>query len=355
MPITPDAIQNIVILRLSSIGDITLTTPVIRALRTRFPQARIDYVVKQEFSELLQTNPHLTTLYGFEKRDGLRGLIRLGQRLRQQQYDLLVDLHNNFRTHVLRFLLHPAYTTLFTKHFVKRTLLVKTGVNLYTQISQVPDRYLQPLQRFGVADDGKGLELFPTAQHQARIQEIFQRANLVADTRVIGFGPIAAHPLKQWPPERFSALGQELVRRYNARIVIFGAPKETEQAQQIAAQIPNAPIVLCGQVSLLESAAALARCALLVANDSSLVHIAAAMQRPVVVMFGPTVEEFGFYPYRTPSIVLAKPLPCRPCTHTGKGQCRIKTHACMQMISTEEALEAVQRMVHLDLTGFNNL
>jgi heptosyltransferase-2 len=96
----------------------------------------------------------------------------------------------------------------------------------------------------------------------------------------------------------------------------------------------------------LESAAALKRCAVFVGNDTGTVHIATAMQRPIVVLFGPTVEEFGFYPYRTTSQVICKALPCRPCTHTGKGRCKIKeTHACMKRIGVEEVREAVEKML----------
>ena len=339
-------IQNIIIIRFSSFGDIVLTTPLIRALRARFPEARIDFIVKQEFAELLQTNPHLTTVYPYRADSGIPGLCRFAQHIGRTHYDLCVDIHKNFRSYFLRFLLRPTYTATWTKHGLKRMLLVKAGINWYSRIQQVPDRYLASVASFGVVNDGQGLEVFPGLQHETRVQAIFDQAHLCERDLAVGFGAVAAHPLKQWPLERFLQLGQQLVQRQNARILLFGGPADVEPARELAARLPNRPIVLCGKLSLLDSAAALRRCAVFVGNDTGIVHLAVAMKRPVVVMFGPTVEEFGFYPYAANAVVISTPLPCRPCTHTGKGWCKIQeTHACMNRIGVEDVLTAVEKML----------
>jgi lipopolysaccharide heptosyltransferase II len=338
-------IQNILIARFSSIGDIVLTTPLVRAVRRRFPNARIDFVTKREFAELMQTNPHITTVYPYDACTGIRGVFVLARQLRAQRYDLLIDLHKNFRTYCLRFLTNPGQIVAFAKQIVTRTLLVKTGINRYGKVFPIPERYLKPLHRFGVVNDDQGLELFPTAADWSQVNTIFEQEHLAEGELVIGFGPITAHPLKQWPVERFMELGQQLVQCYGARILLFGGTMDVQKVQRIAEQIPNAPMVLCGRLSLLETAAAVQRCDLFVGNDTGIVHIAAAMQRKVIVLYGPTVEEFGFYPYRTQALVLCKTLPCRPCTHTGKGICRLKTHACMYHITTAEVIEAVGKML----------
>lgn len=340
-------LERILIARLSSIGDVVLTTPVIRAVRRRFPEARIDFVIKREFAELVRTNPHLTTVYEYDKRSGLRGLFALAAQLRANRYDLFADIHNNFRTRLLRLLTRPARVVTYSKQIGVRTLLVATGINRYGPIQQVPDRYIEPLRVFGVENDAQGLELFPTPKHRARVSALWREAGLHDADLAIGFGPIAAHALKQWPVERFVAVGRTLAQRYHARIVLFGGPNDCEQVAHLAAQLPNVPINLCGRVSLLEAAAAIERCAVFVGNDTGTVHIAAAVQRPVVVLFGPTVEEFGYYPYRTPAVVLSKPLPCRPCTHNGTGRCKIGTHACLTTIAPEEVVQAVERYLQL--------
>lgn len=338
-------LQHIVIVRFSSIGDIVLTTPVVRILRNRFPEARIDFVLKQEFAELMTTNPHLSTVYPYDSRSGFRGLQTLARRLRENRYDLLVDLHNNFRSRLLRIMTRPGHIVTFSKQFVKRTVLVKTGINLYRSILQVPDRYIASLHEFGLEPDGSGLDLFPTDAHQAKVTTLFQKQQLAAGDLTIGFAPISAHSLKQWPIARFIELGQELVRRYKAGILLIGGPDDLPRVQQIAEQLPNSPIMACGHLSLMETAAAIRRCALFVGNDTGMAHIAAAMQRKIIVVFGPTTEEFGFYPYHAQARVISKSLPCRPCTHTGKNKCKLKTHACMQEITAADVLEAVEALL----------
>lgn len=342
----PEQIQRILVIRFSSIGDIVLTTPTLRALRRRFPDARIDMVAKRQFAELIETNPALHTVFRYDALSGFSGLLRLGHELRQVHYDLCVDLHGNLRSQILRLLISSAHQTGYSKEIFARTLLVQAKINRYRRIVPVPERYLAPLARFGVQNDEHGLELFPTEQDKAYIAGLFAAEGLRDGEPVVGFGAIAAHPLKQWPIENFIALGQRLIDQHQARIVLFGGPGDRENAERIAQQLSNRAIVLCGRVSLLAAAAALKRCAIFIGNDTGTVHIAAAMQRPVVAIFGPTVEEFGFYPYRTPAKVISAPLPCRPCTHTGKGHCKIRdTHACMTTIRVDEVLEAAETLL----------
>lgn len=333
------------IVRLSSIGDIALTTPLIRAVRRRYPSAQIDFVVKREFAELLRTNPYLNQVYEYEARTGVTGLISLAASLRRHHYDLYVDIHNNLRSHLLRYAIQPTRSVTYSKQTLRRMLLLKFKINRYAEILQVPDRYLQPLRQFGVVNDELGLELFPTPAQYAKVQAIFERERLAETELTIGFGPIAAHPLKQWGLEKFVELGKELVQRFGARILLFGGQREVIPIRRLAEQIPNAPVMFAGELSLLETAAAVRRCAAFVGNDTGIAHIAAAMQRKVVVFFGPTVEEFGFYPYRTPSRVLCKSLPCRPCTPTGKGRCKIRTHACLKNITVKDAIAAIESVL----------
>jgi ADP-heptose:LPS heptosyltransferase len=333
------------ITRFSSMGDIVLTTPVIRALRRRFPDARIDYATKPQFAELLSGNPHLHAVHVYDSGSGLTGLRAFGRQLREHGCDLLVDLHNNLRTRLLQVMIRPQRTARYSKHLIRRTLLVQTGLNCYPRpILQLPERYLRPLRAFGVDNDGAGLELFPNARQRETVAALLRQAQVSAGDLVIGLGPIASFPLKQWPVERFAEVGRALVRRYGARIVLLGGTLDIAQVRPLAAQIPNNPILLCGQLSLLESAAALERCALFVGNDTGAMHMAAAMGCKVVALFGPTVEELGFYPYGVPSEVVSIPLPCRPCTHTGQGRCKIGTHACLRDIPANQVLDAVERL-----------
>ena len=343
-----DNIQRILIIRFSSIGDIILATPLLRALRSRFPQARLDFVTKREFGELLDQNPRLDRLYLYDTQSGIRGLSALARKLRNNRYDLCIDLHKNLRSRHLRLLLRAPKVISYSKQLLIRTLLVKTGLNFYKKpLLQIPERYMQQLAPFGVEPDGKGPEVFPTDQQYATVRKLFNEEQVEAQETLIGLGPIAAHPLKQWPLEKFSELGRRLIHQYQARILIFGAPSERQAGETLARQLPdNSSLMLCGRLSLLEFAAALKSCALFIGNDSSSVHMASAMQTPLVAIFGPTTEELGFYPYRARSQVVSAPLPCRPCTHTGKGRCKIKEqHACMKRISVEQVVQAASALL----------
>ena len=344
---THDSLQRILIIRFSSIGDIILTTPLIRALRTRFPEARLDFVTKREFGELLDSNPHLDQLHLYDARSGAKGLSALARELRHNRYDLCVDLHKNLRSRHLRLLLRVPRVVSYSKQSLRRTLLLKTGINLYKKpILPIPERYMQQLAPFGVSPDGKGPELFPTGQHDAKVRQLFEEEHVDSQPILVGFAPIAAHPLKQWPLEKFAQLGWQLIQKHQARILIFGSPSEQRFCQTLAQQIPNDPILLCGKLSFLESAAALKSCALFVGNDSAGVHMASAMQTPAVAIFGPTVEELGFYPYGVLLRVVSVPLPCRPCTHTGKGRCKnTEHHACMKRISVEQVVQAAAELL----------
>ena len=153
-------LEKILVIRLSSIGDILLATPLLRVLRKRFPNATIDFVTKMQFLDLVKTNPHLDTIFTLDTRKGRKALAELKHTLRSESYDLVVDIHNNFRSVYLRRLPH-ALVVKIRKYKFKRFLLVKFGWNLYRVISPVYKRYINTVAQFGVKDDGFGLEFFP--------------------------------------------------------------------------------------------------------------------------------------------------------------------------------------------------
>ena len=337
--------QRILLIRFSSIGDIILTSPVIRVLRERAPEARIDMVVKREYAELVQTNPRLNKIYAFDKRTKLPGLLNLVRQVRAVRYDLILDLQRNLRSSLVYWGGRAVRRLRYRRPMLKRALLVHLGINLYKEIVPVPDLYFRPLKKLGFMNDGKGLELWPTTQQQEKAAALLRENQVREDALLIGLSPMAAHTMKMWEPEGFITLGAALVGRYGARIVIFGGKEDRALGEEIARAIPGHPVVACGKLSLMESAALLGRCRLLVTNDTGVMHMAVAMKRKVVAIFGPTTEELGFYPYSTEHAVLSKDLPCRPCTSIGTNTCKMGTHACMRSISPEEVLAAVERLL----------
>lgn len=330
--------MKILVIRFSSAGDIILTSPFIRALRRRYPGGEIHYLTKRAFAPLVEHSPHLNRVIAMEPGTGLGGLARLKSSLIRDNggdYDIVFDLHDSLRSRYVRFGLGRSVATI-VKPTLAKWLLVRRKVNRLRPIVPIPLRYLAVGAPFGLEDDGLGLELHlgPTL------------APILPDGRpTIAMAPGARHMTKQWPPEYFVELGRRLASGHGARIVLLGSPDERELAEEIATAIGHDATNLAGRTTFLEAAAALDAADVAVTNDSAMAHIAAARGRPVVALFGSTVQEFGFAPFRTPSTVVeVEGLPCRPCTTIGREACPLGHFRCMREILPERVLEEVRRM-----------
>lgn len=341
-----------VIFRLSSIGDIVLASPMVRALRSAVgPKARIDFVVKKEFAELVRSNHHLSVVHELDASEGFSGLHNLATALRAERYDLAVDIHNNLRTKYLRLVAAPKEAVIINKRMWARWQLVKFKRNVYSAIVSVADRYLETLQPFGINDDGKGLEIFIPDEIQFGISSKLAAMRLSKFNKVIGLCPGAKHFTKRWQKEKFAELGIRLAQEFGAKILIFGGNDDKGDCAFVASSINNAArensaADFSGEFSLLETAAALEFCDVVVTNDTGLMHLAAAKQRPVVAIFGSTVAEFGFFPYGTKSIVIENnELHCRPCSHIGRASCPKGHFKCMADIHVDEVRLAVEQLI----------
>lgn len=348
--------MNLLVIRFSSAGDIILTSLFVRALRKRFPNATIHYLTKQEFAPLLDQSPHINRIITIAKNDGISQLGVLKDTLLHQlggRYDVVYDLHNSLRSRWFRHGVGDRVEVI-KKPSLKKRLLVWFKWNLLRPTVPIPELYLAVGKRDGVANDGEGLELF-TGTTAPPIPPL-------PGHLTIAFAPGARHQTKQWPPERFIELGKHLHERYQARIVLFGAPQEQELCQMIADGIaastfgdvalqntsqfippPPTPLNLAGRTSWLQTAAALDGCDVVVTNDSAMAHIAAARKRPVVVLFGPTVPEFGFAPYGTPvRVIEVAELGCRPCSTIGRDRCPKGHFRCMMDIDVGKVMEGIE-------------
>lgn len=336
--------NKILIIRLSSIGDIVLSTPLIRLLRKKFPSAQIDFVVKKEFSELLKFNPHLTNLIEFDASNGFKELLRLRYQILKERYDLIVDIHNNLRSVFLR-TLSGAMVLKVDKRVFKRLLLVKFKINLYKNIIPVAERYIETVSQLSIKNDNQGLELFVPNDV---IEVAKSKIDFSDSERYIAIAPSAKHQTKRWLPERFAEVGDRLSEKFNAKIILMGGKEDEQICKLVESMMKNKPINICGKTSLLESAGILSLCEMLITNDSGLMHIGSAMKTKVVAIFGSTVKEFGFFPYGTKSIVVEKPIPCRPCSHIGREKCPKKHFKCMMEIQVDDVYNACVKLMSLD-------
>ncbi|MEK7263067.1 MAG: glycosyltransferase family 9 protein [Bacteroidota bacterium] len=340
--------MKILVCRLSSLGDVLLTTPALRLLRRKFPDAQIDFLVKEEFADVLRSNPHITHLLQFSAND-IISVLQFRFFLQRKKYDVVIDLHNSLRTRVLRFLLAPKVFVV-KKNIFKRMLLVIFKLNLYSSIVSVPEKYINTLASLGITNDNGGLDLF----YDESVLSAFNKKKTdwrIAQTEfTILFSPTAKHATKMWLPEYFIALGKKLAKEHHAKIYIVGAPNEKEYCERIAVEINNscadAAINTAGKISLLETAALMEQCSAVVTNDSAMLHFASALKKNVVAVFGSTVKEFGFLPYRTNfRIVQNENLRCRPCSHIGKNVCPEQHFRCIKDISVQHVYESLRELL----------
>lgn len=231
------------------------------------------------------------------------------------------------------------------KRVVRRFLLVNLKRNLYRTVVPVAQRYLETVSDLGVRDDGRGTEIFVPADTADAVHA--RLGAFAGGKRIIGLVPSARHFTKRWPQERFVELGIRMVRDYDVSFLIFGGPGDVDTCADIA-QLINGSVFrsaarsLAGELTLLETASAFDLCTAVVTNDTGLMHIAVARKRPVVAVFGSTVEEFGFFPYgEAVTVVERKGLPCRPCSPIGRGSCPEGHFKCMQEIGAEQVLSAL--------------
>lgn len=338
------SLNNILVLRLSSIGDIILTTPFLRALRRRFPDCTVQYAVRREFSELLRYNPHIDRLITVDITEGRNVLRGLNLALTRERFDAVFDLHNNFRTRVLRNGVARRLHTM-DKRAWRRLLLVTAHVNFYQTVVPVAERYIETGREYGLRPDAGPPEIhFPEdVRGSARLR--LRAAGWRTDTPLVGMCPGAKHFTKRWPAERWTELARLLFAR-GYHVALLGSDAERDTAEEIRAVDPSRVHDCTGRLSLLETAAAMTFCRALFTNDSGLMHMGTAAGRPVVAVFGSTVREFGFFPYNTPSAVLeVDGLRCRPCTHIGRADCHRRHLGCLRLITAGDAIAAFEELM----------
>ncbi len=311
--------ENILIIRLSSLGDVLLTTPVVRSLKKKFPSAEIDFLVKPQYKEALKHNPYLRNIFEYVPKN-LKEIIKT---LRNNKYDFVLDLQNNLRSRKVRKALKTK-TYVFHKPTFEKFMLVHFKKNYFGGVFPIPYRYALAVKDLQL--DNEGLDLFLPKDLAPVIKK---------EENYIGFCPGARHFTKRYPAEYFVRLGK-LLGKEGFQIAIFGGKDDTEICSEIASKIPNAKN-LCNENKLFETAVNIKECKAVICNDSGLMHTAAAVKTPVVAIFGSTVKEFGFVPFGVKNIILERnDVPCRPCSHIGREKCPKKHFDCMRKLTPEE-------------------
>lgn len=327
--------MKVLILRFSSIGDIVLTTPVIRNLKTAPRITEVHYATKQEYEPLLAENPYIDQLHLLNPN---QPLLRFIKRLRREKYDLIVDLHANLRTSLIKLLVHGQTRTV-QKLNAKKWLLTSFKINLLPNV-HIVDRYMDTLASLDITQDELGLDYFIPEKDEVEL-------DWLPDGYQQGYAVVAIggkYQTKRLPKGRLI----ELCDRINKPIVLIGGKEDAEVGQQVEAffrgydhptiydkgleELGKKAVVFnaCGKFNINQSASLVKQASWVFSHDTGMMHIAAAFKKDVFTIWGSTVPEFGMYPYRTKFTIFEnKNLNCRPCSKLGYGKCPKGHFKCM--------------------------
>lgn len=312
--------MKILVIRFSSIGDIVLTTPVVRCLNKQVPGARVHYLTKKKFRAVLEGNPHLERFYTIEKH-----ITEVAQALIKEDYDFIVDLHHNLRSAQVKSILRKRSAS-FSKLNVRKWLMVNLRINRLPD-QHLVDRYFDTVKKLSVKNDGMGLDYFipdkdvvlPTS-----LPEPYQKG-------FIGFVIGAKHFTKQLPKEKI----RSIILKLKKPVVLLGGMEDAEKGNWIAQE--TGALNTCGKYNLNQSASLVRMAEKIITHDTGLMHIAAAFKKEIVSVWGNTVPAFGMYPYYGEKTVKnfkaeVQGLSCRPCSKIGFPRCPKKHFRCMNNI-----------------------
>jgi len=327
------SITKILVFRLSSIGDIVLTSALIRCLKKQYPDAQIDFVIKKQFKQLVEFNPHLHTIYTINSSEGIRGLKKVKAAIKQEQYDVFLDIHKNMRSLFIMVGSGAKKKLTYKKHILKRTLLTSLGLNKYKTITPVYQRFIEAAKPINVQNDSEGTELFIPSNIDVKVLQVLLSNGLIGDKPYVLFCPGASFKNKQWLPERFVELAKYLLDKEHVNVVLSGGRAEEDICKYILQETNGRVVDLSVRFTILESAVIAKYAKAVVANDTGMLHISEALKVPVVGIYGPTSRQFGYYPILEKSEVVEVDLPCRPCTKMGAHSCPKKHWKCMKEIT----------------------
>jgi lipopolysaccharide heptosyltransferase II len=322
------------IIRFSSIGDVILTTPLIRCLRSQFPGSQIDFLVKKEFAVVLSGNPHISNIITFDKKDGRKELRRIRMQMQFTRYSMILDIQKNIRSMLICVGMRTGIYG-FSKKLLARDLLIRFNINIYKEIKPVYLRYFEAAESLGLQYDGKGTEVFPSQLEAENVNAILSQNNVPTDVPLLIVAPGAHWENKRWTTEGFATTSDTFCTQTGAYTILIGGPGDIEICNSVQTQMKTSSLNLAGKLSLMGSAALLGKAAMVFSNDTGMLHMAQAMKAPVVAVYGPTTRELGFFPLPENSRVAEIEISCRPCTQKGLHECPKKHFRCMNDLKPE--------------------
>jgi heptosyltransferase-2 len=316
--------MKILIIRFSSIGDIVLTTPVIRCLKNQ-QDAEVHVLTKGSMKQLFEHNPYVSKIHVLD--DSISTTIA---QLKNEKFDTVIDLHNNLRSLRIKWGLGVKSNSV-DKLNIKKWLTVQFKWNVLPSL-HIVDRYLQTVHFLGVKNDHKGLDYFIPEKEVIDTNEKFQVAPLSYVCISLG----AQHKTKVLPLNKM----EELITKISLPIILLGGKEDQAMGDELAIKFTDTKKInnAAGALNLNQSASVINQCKYIYAHDTGLMHIAAALKKRVISIWGNTIPEFGMGPYLTEhEIWEVKNLSCRPCSKIGHASCPQKHFNCMQQQTLDVA------------------
>nr|MBK9651206.1 glycosyltransferase family 9 protein [Bacteroidota bacterium] len=319
---------KILILRFSSIGDIVLTTPIIRCVKQQVPDCELHYFTKKQFHTVIQHNPYIDKIHLLD--DNMSELIT---ELKNEKFDYVIDLHKNQRTWLLKFRLGVKSFT-FDKINREKFLITKLKIDVLPK-EHIVDRYFEAVQKLNVKNDERGLDYFIAENDYVDLKKY----DIENGTKFIAIAIGAQHATKRLPTNKLI----EICKKINSQVILLGGPTDVTTGIEIANACKSNVINLCGELTLNQSAFVIKHAYKIITHDTGLMHIAAAMKKPIVSVWGNTIPQFGMYPYYgneiiESKIVEVKNLSCRPCSKLGYNKCPKYHFDCMNKIDVNEVV-----------------
>jgi lipopolysaccharide heptosyltransferase II len=330
-------IQKVLFFKPGAIGDLLHTLPALKALRNKFPSAHVTVVVSPGLESIIQGTPVADRVQVFDKskfKGHLMDFIELGVQIREEHFDLFIDLQPSMRSMVLRLLSGARHVLVYRKH---------KGSKAGSLRLHAVENFLETLNPLGIDGSIDNIELPVSSASLENIDRFLSERNIDDNRPLIALNCSvgAARPARNWFPERFAALADRLIDELEAQVIFVGGNEDRELVRKVMSDMKRIAVAAAGDLSLSDSAALLTRCNCLVSADTGPLHLATAVQTPVVGLFGSTD------PRRTGPIgkghqVIRRVLACVPCEEK---TCPLGTRACMADISVDEVFKAVERVL----------
>ena len=330
-------LKKILIIRFSSIGDIVLTSALVRCVKQQVREAEVHFLTKKQNAPILEANPYIDKIWLYD-----HNFKELIPQLKSQGFDFIADLHGNYRSGFVKSQLGTESAT-FPKLNLEKWLSVNLKMNILPDI-HIVDRYFKAIEPLDVRNDGEGLDYFIPSGDEVDISGLpsLHRNGFIAI--VIG----GKHNTKIFPPDKVV----EVCKALSMPIILLGGDEDRERGEQIAGQTGDLVFNGCGRYNLNQSASLIRQARAVLTNDTGLMHIAAAFRKPVVSVWGNTIPAFGMYPYmpeqfKTNSLIAqVESLSCRPCSKIGFRKCPKQHFKCMNQIETGPIVKFLKQFSH---------